>query len=279
MNARSALFDLYGDHLRSRGGRARVAALVQLLAPLGIAAPAVRTAVSRMVRQGWLAPTKVDGAAGYKLTARAERRLDNAAARIYRTTANDHWDGQWHVIIPARPSDRASRERLRANLTYLGYAPLGDGTWLAARPSPELEALLTSEKQTAERFVARNENDDTKLVRRAWDLSAIASSYRQWLQHAKTLIDELDDDPPDDDPPDELAFATRSKLVHEWRKFLFTDPGLPRVLLPDDWPADEAAQLFDKEADRLLPASARFVEHCLADFPPSITSGAAEPPA
>lgn len=272
MNARSALFDLYGDHLRSRGGRARVASLVQLLAPLGIAAPAVRTAVSRMVRQGWLAPTKVDGAAGYKLTARAERRLDNAAARIYRTTANDHWDGEWHVIIPARPSDRASRERLRANLTYLGYAPLGDGTWLAARASLELEALLSSEKLTAERFVARNENDDTKLVRRAWDLSAIAASYRQWLQQATTLTRELDDE-----PPDELAFATRSTLVHEWRKFLFTDPGLPRVLLPDDWPADEAARYFDKEADRLLPASARFVEHCLADLPPNGNAARAGP--
>ena len=38
MQARSALFDLYGDHLRPRGGRAPVAALVRLLAPLGIAA-------------------------------------------------------------------------------------------------------------------------------------------------------------------------------------------------------------------------------------------------
>ena len=54
MQARSALFDLYGDHLRRRGGQAPVAALIRLLAPLGIAAPAVRTAVSRMVRQGWL---------------------------------------------------------------------------------------------------------------------------------------------------------------------------------------------------------------------------------
>ncbi|MBQ1068474.1 PaaX family transcriptional regulator, partial [Micromonospora sp. D75] len=33
MQARSALFDLYGDHLRARGGRAPVAALVKLLAP------------------------------------------------------------------------------------------------------------------------------------------------------------------------------------------------------------------------------------------------------
>lgn len=251
VNARSALFDLYGDHLRSRGGRARVASLVQLLAPLGVAAPAVRTAVSRMVRQGWLAPAKVDGAAGYKLTVRAERRLDNAAARIYRTTANDEWDGHWHVVVPSRPSDRASRERLRANLTYLGYAPVGDGTWLAARPSPELDALLAAERLTAESFVASNDNDDAALVRRAWDLSAIAASYHKWLQQATDLVNDLPDD-----PPDEMAFATRSTLVHEWRKFLFTDPGLPRILLPGDWPADEAAEYFDTAAARLLPGSA-----------------------
>ena len=63
VHARSALFDLYGDHLRARGDRAPVAALVRLLAPLGVAAPAVRTASRRMVRQGWLrAGPAVDGA-------------------------------------------------------------------------------------------------------------------------------------------------------------------------------------------------------------------------
>ncbi|HSI93911.1 MAG TPA: hypothetical protein VK925_10440, partial [Jiangellaceae bacterium] len=160
MNARSALFDLYGDHLRSRGGAARVASLVALMAPLAITAPAVRTAVSRMVKQGWLRPVRIDGAAGYSLTPRAEHRLDNAAARIYRTTAKEEWDGYWHLIIPDRPADRATRERLRSALAYLGYAPLGDGTWLAARPSPELDALLQSERITAEGFLARHQDDD-----------------------------------------------------------------------------------------------------------------------
>src|SRR5690242_21416966 len=100
MDARSALFDLYGDHLRSRGAKAPVAALVRLLAPLGIAAPAVRTAVSRMARQGWLEPV---------------RRLDEAAERIYRR-GEPSWDGQWHMIVVAPVRDRARRERLRAGL-------------------------------------------------------------------------------------------------------------------------------------------------------------------
>src|SRR5947209_19484357 len=95
MQARSALFDLYGDHLRHRGGVAPVAALVQLLSPLDIAAPAVRTAVSRMVRQGWLEPAGTPGGPGYALTERASRRLDEAAARIYRHRPAGRADGRW----------------------------------------------------------------------------------------------------------------------------------------------------------------------------------------
>jgi phenylacetic acid degradation operon negative regulatory protein len=259
VNARSALFDLYGDHLRSRGGRARVASLVALLAPLDISAPAVRTAVSRMVRQGWLQPTRIEGASAYALTARAELRLEEAAARIYRTRSVDGWDARWHLIVPNRPGDRAGRERLRNGLAFLGYAPIGDGVWVAARPSPELDVLLDAEGIHAERFAAALETDDADLVRRAWDLDAVGRAYERWLADARRLVDAL---PPR--PTDEDAFATRSQLVHEWRKFLFTDPGLPRVLLPVRWPGDAAAAFFDAEAARLLPASARFVDRCLS---------------
>ncbi|MGH8774881.1 MAG: PaaX family transcriptional regulator [Jiangellaceae bacterium] len=259
MNARSALFDLYGDHLRSRGGQARVASLVALLAPLGIAAPAVRTAVSRMVKQGWLHPGRVGGSPGYALTARAERRLEDAGARIYRTGSTGGWDGRWHLLVPARPADRAGRERLRSGLAFLGYAQLGDGAWVAARPSPELDDLLDAEHIHAERFTAEHETDDADLVRRAWDLDAVGRSYERWLADARAMVGALGPQPWDED-----AFAVRSQLVHEWRKFLFTDPGLPRTLLPQRWPGDAAAAFFDEETARLLPASAQFVSRCLA---------------
>jgi phenylacetic acid degradation operon negative regulatory protein len=108
VHARSALFDVYGDHLRRRGGLAPVAALARLLAPLGVSVPAVRTAVSRMVRQGWLEPVLLPDGAGYQLTSRAERRLDAAHARIYRTPSTG-WDGQWHLASVDRPVGRAAR--------------------------------------------------------------------------------------------------------------------------------------------------------------------------
>jgi phenylacetic acid degradation operon negative regulatory protein len=233
--------------------------LVALLAPLDIAAPAVRTAVSRMVKQGWLQATRVGGASGYALTARAESRLEEAAARIYRTRTVDGWDARWHLVVPNRPPDRAGRERLKGGLAFLGYAPIGDGAWVAARPSPELDALLAAEGVHAERFAAAHETDDADLVRRAWDLDAVGHAYLQWLTAAQVLVDALPAE-----PSDETAFAVRSQLVHEWRKFLFTDPGLPRGLLPRLWPGDVAAAFFDAQAARLLPASARFVDQCLS---------------
>ena len=63
---------------------------------------------------------------------------------------------------------------------------------------------------------------------------------------------------------DRAAFATRSQLVHEWRKFLFLDPGLPDAVLPAGWPGHRAAQLFDQAAGELLPAASRYVDGCLS---------------
>jgi phenylacetic acid degradation operon negative regulatory protein len=257
VDARSALFDLYGDHLRSRGARAPVAALVRLLGPVGIAAPAVRTAVSRMARQGWLEAIRLPGGAGYALTPRAVRRLDEAADRIYRREVPS-WNGQWHVVVTAPVRERARRERLRAALGYLGYAAIGEATWISPRASTELESLLQTERVRADRFTASYDGDAAGLLARAWDLDGLAHAYTGWLTVAAALTVGLG--PPS---PDEEVFAARSRLVHEWRKFLFTDPGLPAQLLPARWPGHQAAILFEAESARLLPAAARFVDRCL----------------
>jgi len=262
VNARSALFDLYGDHLRARGAQAPVASLVRLLAPLGIAAPAVRTAISRMVRQGWLVPVRLAEGPGYALTPRASRRLDEAAERIYRR-GDPQWDGRWHVLVVDRVRDRGRRDRVRAGLHYLGYAPLGDTTWISPRASVELDALLAAERLRAERFHASYTGDPHGLLERAWDLDGLARAYRRWLVSAGELIAGVGPD-----TTDEVVFALRSTLVHEWRKFLFSDPGLPAAVLPAQWPGREAADLFHVESARLLPAASRFVDCCLrADMP------------
>lgn len=276
VEARAALFDVYGDHLRPRGGVAPVAALVRLLAPLDIAAPAVRTAISRMVRQGWLLRARLPEGPAYALAPRAVRRLDDAAARIY--SAPPPWDGRWHVVHVRRPDDRQARARLRQALGFLGYAPLGEDTWVAPRESPELREVVEAEAAQVRAFTASFEGSSADLLAQAWDLDELGDAYRSWLADARELTGTspgasavaVRDTPASgaSEGGDEQAFALRSRLLHEWRKFLFRDPGLPLELLPESWPGREARQYFDAEAARLLPAASRFVDRCLAGLRP-----------
>lgn len=273
VHARSALFDLYGDHLRARGARAPVAALVQLLAPLGVHPPAVRTAVSRMVRQGWLEPVRIEGQPGYALTSRARRRLDDAAARIYRTAPDGtpvvtgsegpgDWDRQWHLGILREVPNARRREQLASQLAFLGWAPLSDGAWVGLRNDAEVDQILGMEGIAADRFRAPVDDGAVEFARRVWRLDELGASYDAWLIEAKSLVDEAGQESTDGNG-DEQAFAVRSELVHEWRKFLFRDPGLPDELLPDDWAGTRAAEFFDFHAERLGPAAGRFVDNCL----------------
>lgn len=259
VNARSALFDVYGDHLRAREDVAPVASLVRLMAPLGIAAPAVRTAISRMVRQGWLAPVRLESGAAYQLTPKAQRRLTEAAQRIYRSGLAP-WDRTWHLLLLDKGGDRASRERLRSGLTYLGYAPLRDDTWLSPRVSSEVDALVAAEGVRTRRFLAEHDGDEVSLTAAAWDLDELGRSYLRWLSDARRLIANTEDQ---GQLSDQDAFVVRSRLVHEWRKFLFRDPGLPPELLPADWPGAAAARFFDEQTTRLLSGASRYVDACL----------------
>ncbi|MEJ7707831.1 MAG: PaaX family transcriptional regulator C-terminal domain-containing protein [Nocardioidaceae bacterium] len=268
MNARSALFDVYGDHLQARGGEAPVAALVRLLATLDIAAPAVRTAISRMVRQEWLEPVRLDAGAAYRLTAKAERRLTDAAQRIYRRDLAD-WDRRWHLLVLDRIPERGQRARVRSGLTYLGYAPLHADTWISPHESDEVEPLLASEDVQGRRFSADHVGDDARLTAATWDLDQLAALYRRWLTEAELVVAELarsrSAEARDSDACgcDEQAFIVRSRLVHEWRKFLFLDPGLPVEVLPADWPGLRAAQFFDEHTGHLREAAERYVDSCL----------------
>ncbi|PRY28475.1 PaaX family transcriptional regulator [Pseudosporangium ferrugineum] len=257
MQARSALFDLYGDYLRPRGGRAPVAALVKLLAPLGIAPPAVRTAVSRMVRQGWLHPLRLVSGPGYLLTPKAARKLDEASARIYRT-GRPSWDGRFDLVLLGAPVGRREAQQL----SFLGYGMLDDRTWVAPRPADDTDTLLREAGVAYERFSAAHAGGSpgaVDVVGRAWDLAAIGQAYEEFVAIQRPVVTAINARSSDQD-----AYAARFHLVHAWRSFLFRDPQLPPSLLPPRWPGTTAASFFDRHAARLRPAADRFVERCLA---------------
>jgi phenylacetic acid degradation operon negative regulatory protein len=140
---------------------------------------------------------------------------------------------------------------------FVGYAELTDNVWVSPYRRSELKSVLDRADATVR--TARADQFEPAPTS-AWDLERLHASYSGWLAAADDLVDQhlgAHDD------PDEAAFAARFHLVHEWRKFLFADPGLPDVLLPDDWPGRAAAELFAEQATRLKPGADRFVARCL----------------
>jgi phenylacetic acid degradation operon negative regulatory protein len=258
MHARSALFDVYGDHLSTRGHRAPVAGLVRLLGTLGIAAPAVRTAISRMVAQEWLQPDTVDGARGYAATPQAIRRFAETSDRVYRRR-HQAWDGTWQLVVVAPFESRATRTSVQRDLSFLGYAELGERVWVSPWVRAELDEALARAGARATTGVVRD-FDPADAPVRAWDLPALATTYDEWLCDAADAVAHHLAAHAD---PEEAAFAARFHLVHEWRKFLFRDPGLPDELLPGDWPGRAAADYFRQEAARLADASDAFLDRTL----------------
>jgi phenylacetic acid degradation operon negative regulatory protein len=256
MHARSALFDVYGDHLHTRGNQAPIASLVRLLAPVGIGAPAVRTAVSRMVSQGWLAPVTLPAGPGYRATDQAVRRLADTADRIYRR-GTPAWDGRWRLAFVDAPRDRSARNRLRDELGFLGMAEYAPGVWVGPWPRADLRTIVERAGGSVRTAVAETFDVDPAG---AWDLPSLAAAYDDWTAAADRLVETELGRHADED---EAMFAARFHLVHEWRKFLFSDPGLPSDLLPDRWPGRVAEELFQDEATRLEAGATRFVVRCL----------------
>jgi phenylacetic acid degradation operon negative regulatory protein len=213
-----------------------------------------------MVRQGWLHPLRLSTGPGYLLTPKAARRLDEAASRIYRTRDNS-WDGRFDLVVIDPPTQRADRGRLASSLSFLGYGAIDTATWVAARPTDEVETLLDEAGIRFERFTASHSggvDGAVALVRRAWNLAEIGAAYEEFVRELSPMVSSIGSR-----SDDEEAYAARFRLVHAWRTFLFRDPQLPPELLPDRWPGSAAADFFDGHAARLRPAADRFVDRCL----------------
>lgn len=258
VRARSAVFDVYGDHLAERGHWAPIAAVIVLLHSCGISAPATRTAVSRMTSQGWLEPATRGGTRGYAATPAARERLGEAHARIYRRGA-PAWDGRWHLVVTERSAERVQRDRVAATLGYLGYGRIAPQTWLAARAAPELPGALGDLGVVASSLSTTDLTDAQDLVARTWDLSGLAASYTRFAADTTRLREQVHGGL---EPA--VAYPVRARLVHRWRKFLFLDPALPAQVLPPEWPGQTASTLFLEVADLLLPAARIFVTDALA---------------
>lgn len=237
-SGRSLLLSLLGDVVLPSGGAAWLASLTRGMEALGTSDAAVRQALRRLSHQGIVEAERHGRLARYHLTDVGRRRLEEAADRIYLRHERA-WDGRWRMLTYTFPErERGARDALRRELAWLGYGPIGTGTWVCPWDlGTRLQTVLDKHRVAGdvEVFTAQHEGEDGALAARAYDLSELRAAHAAFLAEQPETLDTDDG---------EAAFRTRVELVHTWRKFLFLDPGLPDELLPTDWLGDRAGRVF-----------------------------------
>lgn len=262
------ILTIFGDYIRPNGNKIWVGSLIRLLKEFGHNEQAVRVSVSRMMKNGLLQSEKKGNKSYYSLTPRGVIRVDEAARRIYRLTSHE-WDKKWRVIMYNIPEEkRQIRDDLRKELMWIGFGSLSNGCWVSPNNFKKEINLLIS-KYNIEEYVHLflseyvGPQSNLALVEKCWPLHEIEEKYEQFIDTYSKEFIIRQSIIQSGRVTDNECFVERTNLVHEYRKFLFVDPGLPKELLPERWNGDHAALLFNQYYQMLAGPANRFFEEVL----------------
>jgi phenylacetic acid degradation operon negative regulatory protein len=220
---KSLILDLYAVFVRRLGGWIAVADLVTLTADIGIDEQATRSAISRMKRAELLEAETSD------------RPADLA-------------DGWVIAVFSVPEKERDQRYVLRSRLAWLGFGQVEAGVWIAPRRSlPDVRRVLETNRLA--KYVHLFEGSYSAflelrdLVSRVWDLDQLRELYSEFLARHEPVLDRWR---VGDGLTDQDAFVDHMHLVSEWRRLPYQDPGLPPELVPSDWEAERARQVFNE---------------------------------
>lgn len=256
---RALIFTVFGLYVRDLGGWISVQRLIELMDPVGIDAPAVRSSVSRLKKRGILIGERRDGVAGYALSDYAESVLAEGDRRIFRREEPQGAD--WVLAVFSVPeSERTKRHELRSRLSWLGFATISSGTWIApAHVADDTRRVLARDglEHYVELFHADHLGfgDAAALVAEWWDLAAIDEQYRAFVAQCQPLLRRWRREG-DVAGTGQSAHADYVRLLTIWRQLPYLDPGLPAALLPPRWAGASAANAF-AEVQELLENRAR----------------------
>lgn len=255
---RQLIVSLYGLYARQNNGWLPVAAVVRLMAELGVDEQAVRSSISRLKRRGLLLAERSAGAAGYKLSPLAHQILADGDARIFGRRRATVADGWLLVVFSVPESQRDKRYQLRSQLSRLGFGTVAPGVWVApGHLTSEANVVVERLGLTGHAEVFRGQHagfeEQRANVRRWWDLDALRQLYASFLHRYRPVREQWSGAR---EIENGKAFAEYVELVTAWRRLPYADPGLPLELLPADWNGVEAEELFaDLRALLAGPAS------------------------
>ena len=231
----SLIVTIYGDCVMPRGGELWLGSLTEILSALAVEPGSVRTAMSRLARDGFLVRQRVGRTSHYALSAGALAMSREAETRIYRASPPPA-PREWEIAIIT-----AGRDADKRAMTAAGFETVAPGVY--ARP--QVPNAMPPPEGTI-RLVARG--DDAALAHAIYPLPEIRRRYDRFARTGRAVVEIARRAQGMD------ALALRIRLVHAFRRIVLRDPRLPHAALSDDWPAGDAYTVFC-EAYRTVQAA------------------------
>ncbi|GAA2775103.1 PaaX family transcriptional regulator C-terminal domain-containing protein [Saccharopolyspora taberi] len=243
---RQLIVTVYGLYARETGGWLSVAALVRLLSDLGVEEPAVRSSISRLKRRGILVASRSGGAAGYELSEQALEILREGDERIFSRERATPADGWLLAVFSVPESQRQKRHVLRTQLSRLGFGTVAPGVWIAPAHlrGAVVNALRRFELDSyAELFHAEHVafGELRTKVGQWWDLEQLQRLYGEFVGLHEPVLKRWRRRR---SRHEREAFLDYVRVLTDWRRLPYLDPGLPAELLPAEWNGAVAADLF-----------------------------------
>jgi len=264
---RQLIVTVYGLYARAQGGWMSVASLVSLLADLGVDEPAVRSSISRLKRREILCARRQGGAAGYELSPAAEAILAEGDHRIFRTERARLADGWLLAVFSVPEAERHKRHVLRSQLARLGFGTAAPGVWIAPaylyEATGDMLARLGlsgyADLFRADHLAATGlaGGDLAAKVRQWWDLDQTERLAGDFVTAWEPVLRAWSRRRPAAHARE--AFAGYVRVLTDWRRLPYLDPGLPAELLPSRWAGARAAEVFFTLQSRLADAAGAHV--------------------
>jgi phenylacetic acid degradation operon negative regulatory protein len=234
----SLVITVFGDLVQHRGGEISTARLGQLLGRVGVEQGTLRTALSRLGRDGWVTRERDGRTSLYRLSGQGLERFAPATTRIYAAPRKGPVT-RWTIVV-----------RLGANGTpETTLLPADD-----ACPDADCRVTGTLDRiSEAYRATLLGDPHRAALVSLERDLTALANA---------PTLDPLD------------AAAARMLLIHRWRRIVLRYPDLPADLMPKDTPLADPRSAVAQVYARLAPGAEAWLDeglNGLAPMPPAPT--------
>ncbi len=232
----SLIVTIFGDLAQQPGAAIGGAVLSRITGLAGIRPEAMRVALHRLRRDGWIESERIGRASRHRLSAEGRRQSARVTPRIYAERIEA--PPVWHVLVAN--GGEAARGALEAALATGGYLGVAGNVALAPGPPPETRADLLAFEATALRVPS--------WLQEAVCPPSLNAAYKGLRSRLSAFEARLGS--AGDLSPFQVA-AARTLVVHDWRRLLLRHPDLPAEFFPPDWPGSECRALVFRLLRRL----------------------------